>query len=170
MRKVISLFLLSFAFMQLSAQDINKVMMDTDLEREVLIGLMDEKGLSNPIFVEEWEDRVAIYQPDKMVTKKLKKYFKKNKDIQVQVFFASWCGDSKEHMPDFVKLAKKAKIKKVTYFALSRQKSMPNMDEEKYQIELVPTFIIYRNDEEIGRIVETPAVSLEKDLWEILDQ
>ena len=36
-------------------------------------------------------------------------------------------------------------------------------------IELVPTFIFYRNGEELGRIVETPEDTLEKDLAEIVN-
>ena len=35
-------------------------------------------------------------------------------------------------------------------------------------IERVPTFIIYRGEKEIGRIVETPKKSLERDLWNIV--
>ncbi len=36
------------------------------------------------------------------------------------------------------------------------------------EIHFVPTFIFYRNDEEIGRIVEMPYESLEKDMLEIV--
>lgn len=170
MRKIISIVLISLTFLQLSAQEINKVMIDPDLEREVLIGLIDERGLVNPLFVEDWDDKMEIYTPDKVLTKKLKKFFKKNKDLKVVVFFASWCHDSQVQMPDFVKLAHKVKIKDVTYYALSRKKDMPDMDIEKYNIELVPTFIVYRGGEEIGRIVESPKVSLEKDLWEMVEE
>lgn len=169
MRKIISIALISLTFLQLSAQEINQVMVDPDLEREVLIGLVDEQGLVNPLFVEDWDGKLEIYSPDKVVTKKLKKFFKKNKDIKVIVFFASWCHDSQVQMPDFVKLAHKAKIKDVTYYALSGKKDMPDMDIGKYNIELVPTFIVYRGDEELGRIIESPKVSLEKDLWEMVN-
>lgn len=169
MKKLMMLLMSLMIIIQVQSQEINRLMMDPDLEREVLIGQVNESGLEQSIFVEGWEERVDIYAPDKAITKKLKKYFKKNADVKIVVFFASWCGDSKEHMPNFVKLVHKAKIKNVSYYALSSAKSMPAMDEEKYQIEYVPTFIVYRADQEIGRIVETPEVSLEKDLWEIFD-
>jgi len=83
--------------------------------------------------------------------------------------FATWCGDSKEQMPHFVKLCHKAAIENVSYYALSRKKLMPGMDRDQYKIELVPTFIVFRGGQEIGRIIETPQVSLEKDLWRILE-
>jgi len=166
--KNIILLLLCFTLVMTQAQEINQVIIDSDLEREILIGQVDEIGLSQSVFVEDWEDRVDIYAPDKVVAKQIKKYLKKHEEISIRVFFASWCGDSKEHIPDFVKLCQKAKIKDVQYYALSRMKSMPNMDEDKYQIEYVPTFIVYREGLEIGRIIETPEVSLEKDLWKLL--
>lgn len=170
MKKLVLILISSMIFIHVQSQEINQIIMDPDLEREILLGEVNESGLSESVFLMDWEDRVDIYAPDKAITKKLKKYFKKNADVNIVVFFASWCGDSKEHMPDFVKLAHKANIKNVSYYALSRAKSMPAMDEEKYQIEYVPTFIVYRGDQEIGRIVETPEVSLEKDLWKIFDR
>ena len=42
------------------------------------------------------------------------------------------------------------------------------VDIEDLNIELVPTFIIYKKGEEIGRIVETPYDTLEEDIWKIV--
>jgi len=36
------------------------------------------------------------------------------------------------------------------------------------EIHFVPTFIFYRDEEEIGRIIEMPYESLEKDMLEIV--
>lgn len=167
--KNLTLFLiLVFFIMETQAQTLNQIVTDPDIEREILLGQVDETGLANPIFVEDWQDAYDIYAPDKVTVKKLKKIFRKNKDISVMVFFASWCGDSKAHVPDFVKLSHKSKLQNVCYYALSRKKTMPGLDESKYNIERVPTFIVFNKDEEIGRIIETPEVSLAKDLLKIL--
>jgi uncharacterized protein (DUF1015 family) len=48
---------------------------------------------------------------------------------------------------------------------VDRTKTVEKMELE---IEKVPTFIVYRNGEEIGRIIETPIKSMEEDLYEIL--
>lgn len=168
--KNLALFLiLVLISLETQGQNINQVIIDPDLDRKILLGQVDESGLTNPIFVENWQGSYDIYVPDKVVTKKLKKLFKKDKDLSVMVFLASWCGDSKEHLPDFVKLAHKIKLKNVSYFALNRKKIMPEMDEIKFRIERVPTFIVYQGDQEIGRIIETPEVSLEKDLLQIVE-
>jgi len=53
-------------------------------------------------------------------------------------------------------------------FGLDRSKRDADGLAEKYQIEFVPTFVVLQDDEEIGRIVETPIVSIEQDLVEIL--
>lgn len=161
---ILSLFLFTFV----NAQQINKTMLDPDIERKILIGEIDEDGLRNPVFLEDWDIAQEEYTPDKLTVKKLRKFFRKNKDVRVKVFFASWCGDSKEHVPHFEKLAQKAKIKNVKYIALSRKKSLPDEDISSYEIDYVPTFIIYKDNREIGRIIETPEVSLEKDLYRII--
>lgn len=152
------------------AQQINQTMVDPDIESEILIGTIDETGLQNSIFVEEWNLVQEEYTTEKITIKQIKKYFRKNKDARVDVFFASWCGDSQEHVPHFVKLAKKAKIKDVSYIALSGDKSLPDKDISSFQIEYVPTFIVYKNDQELGRIIESPEISLEMDLLKIISQ
>ena len=171
MQKTITLLILVFSLVQLQAQTINQVVIDPDIDSEILLGEVDELGLSNPIFVEDWEDRFDIYLPDKSTARKLKKFFKKNKDISIKVFLATWCGDSQQHLPDFVKLAHVIKFQNISYYALNRQKEMNDLDFidlYSYGIERVPTFIVYKGDEEIGRIIETPEVSLEKDILRIM--
>lgn len=163
---ILSLFLITFVY----GQEINKTMIDPDIDREILIGKVDKVGLQNPIFLEEWNIAQEEYSPDELMVKKLRKFFRKNKEVEVKVFFGSWCGDSKEQVPHFAKLAQKAKIKNVEYIALSRKKSLPDEDISSYGVEYVPTFIVYKNDEEIGRIIETPELSLEKDLYRIISK
>jgi len=168
MRKTV-LLVFGFLFLSVSfAQELNKTMIDPDLEKEILIGQIDVKGLQSPIFIDNWKLAQDEYTPDKLTIKELKNFFRKNKDIKLKVFFASWCGDSKEHIPHFEKIAKKARIKNVKYIALSRAKLLPNEDIGEFGIEYVPTFIVYKEGVELGRIIETPEVSLEKDLLKIL--
>jgi len=171
MKKIFTILSFVFAFVQLQAQTINQVIIDPDIDKEVLIGLTDEQGLMNPIFVDNWQDSYDNYIPDKKAIKKLKKLFKKNKDLSIKVFFASWCGDSQEHLPNFVKLVHKAKLQNVSFYGLNRKIEMGDfdfIDVYSFNIEKVPTFIIYNGDIEIGRIIETPTNSLEKDLYEIV--
>lgn len=168
MKKII-LFAFASMLLMTSRAQVNQRMIDPDLDREILIGQIDLFGLKNPMFVKDWQTAQEEYSPDKMTVKELKKRFRKNKNLYLVVYFGSWCGDSREHLPHFVKLAQKTKLKKVSYYALNRKKTLPKQDLTAFQIEYVPTFIVYINDKEIGRIVETPEISLEKDLLKILD-
>ena len=52
--------------------------------------------------------------------------------------------------------------------ALNRKKQSPNGEINNMAITNTPTFIFYKNGEELNRIVETPVESLEKDLVKIL--
>ena len=91
-------------------------------------------------------------------------------DVDVQVFFGSWCKDSKREVPRFLKVASKAGIsdEKIKLYGVDRTKKSPDGLTEKYNIQLVPTFIFLKNGEEIGRITETPHTTIEGDMIQIL--
>jgi len=59
---------------------------------------------------------------------------------------------------------------KITVYCVDRDKKTEKGETDNLNITLVPTFIIYRDGMEIGRIIETPKVSLEADLLEILNK
>ena len=170
MKKTFIIVVLAFIGVQIQAQSLNQKLIDPDLDREILLGEVNEEGLKDAVFVEDWQESYDIYLPDRVVTRKLKRIFRKNKDIHIKVFLATWCSDSQQHLPHFVKLAHEAKLKNTKYYALNRQKGMDDLDfidVYAFGIELVPTFIIYKGELEIGRIIEAPSASLEKDIYEI---
>jgi thiol-disulfide isomerase/thioredoxin len=90
-------------------------------------------------------------------------------DIQIIVVLATWCGDSKEQVPRFLKVLDQADFEpeRCTMIGVDSQKQARDLDVSVYDIERVPTFIFYRNEIEIGRIVETPLHSLESDILNI---
>jgi DNA integrity scanning protein DisA with diadenylate cyclase activity len=58
----------------------------------------------------------------------------------------------------------------VKLIGLDHKKLAGVADIENLQIEKVPTLIVFEGKKEIGRIVETPEVSIEADLLKILHQ
>ncbi|OYT15285.1 MAG: hypothetical protein B7C24_13750 [Bacteroidetes bacterium 4572_77] len=169
MKKYFYSLLIFFISWSSSAQIINNTIIDPDIDKEIFIGEIETEALNNPIFIEDWEAQIGFYPSSTPLDQKLEKIFQENKEeVYVEVYFASWCGDSQDYIPPFVELMKRINMSRVTYYALSRKKYMPNMDTAKLNIELVPTFIVFKGDEEIGRIIESPEDSLEKDLWNIL--
>jgi thiol-disulfide isomerase/thioredoxin len=91
-----------------------------------------------------------------------------------EVFFGTWCGDSKREVPRFLKVLDTLKIKPsqvkliATGAADSLIKQSPTNEHVGKGIFRVPVFIIYKNGKEVNRINELPALSVEKDLLEIL--
>lgn len=96
------------------------------------------------------------------------------KNKQIEIFLGSWCGDSKKQVPRMVKILQSSSFDtsqlRLIFVDNSTQsyKQSPQHEEEGKNIHHVPAIIVYEHKNEIGRIIETPVVSLEKDLASIL--
>jgi tetratricopeptide (TPR) repeat protein len=122
----------------------------------------------------EWFDKnYNEYKVDSSVVPAIKPLLQ-NKTIEI--FLGSWCGDSKREVPRMLKVLEAASFDtaniKIIFVdnALNVYKQSPQHEEKGKNIHHVPTFIVYENDKELNRIVETPVVSLEKDLLSILSK
>lgn len=95
----------------------------------------------------------------------VKKLGKKIGATEVEIYLATWCGDSHDHVPPFVALIDetkrqtKAEPKSVKFFALDKRKKYEGYTNPR-KIEKLPTFVFLRDGKEIGRIVETPKKSV----------
>lgn len=91
-------------------------------------------------------------------------------DLQVMIFVGTWCPDSKRHVPRFLKLMDLAGIPEtqITIHGLDRAKEGSDEQARRWQVAFVPTFIFLRHGQELGRIVEKPAGSLEGDVAAIV--
>ncbi len=92
-------------------------------------------------------------------------------DIEVLVVMGIWCPDSRREVPRFLKLSQVCGLRqdKISFLGTDSNKEAPVDDYEALDIERVPTFIFYYNKNEIGRIIEYPEASLEKDMVNILE-
>jgi hypothetical protein len=59
-------------------------------------------------------------------------------------------------------------VSMVTFIGVDNAKLSPVGEYDKLDIQRVPTFIIYKNNIEAGRIIENPTTSLEQDMVNIL--
>lgn len=148
-------------------QEINKVVADTALGREVLIGYCDRFGLSWGEFLPYMTELYDEYVPEQ---KWVRKTQKKKEDIEILIVLATWCGDSKNQVPPFLKFFDEAGFTEdaLTMICVNRAKQAGDTDISDLNIERVPTFIFYRNGKELGRIIETPDKSLERDTYKII--
>ncbi|MCX6234841.1 MAG: thioredoxin [Bacteroidetes bacterium] len=166
--KRIVLMVLSFStFFVLEAQEKNKIIMDSILQKEVLVGYCTREGLQTGEFAKSYTTEYRYYNPNPKICATLGKYINKYK---ITVVLGSWCSDTKEQVPRFFKVMDQLKYKerKLTLICVDRAKTARTMDISGLKIEKVPTFIIYKRKCEIGRIIETPLISLEDDLLDII--
>lgn len=107
------------------------------------------------------------YQPDSTAVLYLSEI--KN-PIDISIIFGTWCHDTKKHLPSFFKIIEEASNPNLTvsYIGISRDKKQPEGTYERFNLTNTPTFIIYYEEKEIGRIVEQPDLRLEEELVEII--
>jgi ribosome-binding factor A len=93
-------------------------------------------------------------------------------DLKIVVVMGVWCSDSKIHVPHFFRILDYWHVKpKTEVYFVDRSKTTKAKGFKKLNIEYIPTFIFFnKNNKEIGRIVEQPYKTLEKDMVEILKQ
>ncbi|AZQ42765.1 thioredoxin family protein [Nonlabens ponticola] len=114
-------------------------------------------------FVPEYES----YTPDATVVNDLKTAMN---GVEVRAFMGTWCGDSKRETPKFFKLMDQVGFDadNINLIAVDRSKQEPVALVDGFDVKRVPTFIFYRDGEELGRFVEYPRETLEKDIFKIV--
>lgn len=152
------------------SQNKNQVITRANGQKD-LLGLCDRTALQKEPFEEWMEANYTNYQPDQEL---LAKWEPDWEGLRIDVFMGTWCGDSRREVPRFYKIldewsspAENIRLINVDKTPEAYKKS-PTHEEQGKLIHRVPTFIVYRNGEEIGRIVESPVTSLEMDLLQIL--
>jgi thiol-disulfide isomerase/thioredoxin len=90
------------------------------------------------------------------------------------IFFGTWCGDSQREVPRILKVLQYYGVKpnQITLIAVSNHpeayKQSPGREERGLYIHRVPTLLVSNGKKEMGRIIESPVESLEKDLAKII--
>ncbi len=117
--------------------------------------------------VPEWQSFFAAYSPDLEIVANLQKV---SEEVTVEIFLGTWCPDCRQHVSAYLKLMDMVNnpLIRTTFTGIPRDRSARPPYTEDRNIERVPTFIVFFRNQEIGRIIETPQVSVEADLWKIL--
>jgi tetratricopeptide (TPR) repeat protein len=152
-----------------SHSSVNRESKDTN-GNLMLLGRCTEERLQqapfNSWFVKNYND----YSVDTISAKEIKSELQRK---QFKIFMGTWCGDSRREVPRMFKILNYCGVRssQIELIMLddrdSVYKQSPNHEERGMNIHRVPDFIVFDNKKEIGRIVESPIVSLEKDLVKI---
>ena len=125
-----------------------------------VVGEMSGEALlaQYPAFMDEYKS----YQPSDAEIKAVSAL----EDDTLLILFGTWCHDSEREVPRLLKTldASGLDVPQFTLFAVDRKKSDPEGVTEKHGLKYTPTFILMRDGEEIGRVVERAETSLTQDL------
>lgn len=136
---------------------------------DYLVGIFDraqlQKGEFGKYFIKEYTN----YEPYDEVLQELKNSIY-NKSILIVL--ATWCHDSKVQVGRFYKILDLLdyNTNNITHYCLDKEKKSGDLDISYLNIERVPTFIFTENKKEVGRIIEIPKVTFEKDMAEIFSK
>jgi tetratricopeptide (TPR) repeat protein len=137
-----------------------------------ILGTCTVDVLKQEPFASWYTSGLNEYKPNEEILIQLRKQGTRN--ITFKVFFGCWCGDSKRELPRMSKIFNELSIpeKNIQWIALDDSvtfyKQSPQREEKGLNVFRVPTFIVYEKNIEIGRIVEFPVETLERDLLKIL--
>lgn len=90
------------------------------------------------------------------------------KDLHIDVYFGTWCHDSQREVPRFLKIIAASTAISNRLIGIDYEKSEPSGLAKSHDIKYTPTFVVYQNNKEIGRIIERPKVSLAADITAML--
>lgn len=151
-------------------QQINQISKDSK-GKLMLLGKTNKKAFSDVSF--SWFQK---YYDEYITNDNVILRIKDSLDnYKIKAFYGTWCGDSKRGVPKFYKVLDKAdfNMDNLEMIAVDKKpeayKASPNGEEKGLNIHRVPTFIFYKNDKEVGRIVESPKQDYERDMLTIIN-
>jgi hypothetical protein len=157
------IFLLMMVSVASLAQEKNKLITDEKSGKQMLIGFCDRTAFADTNFSWWFNSEYNNYTPDTTTLKSVKE---KINNVKITVVMGSWCSDSRREVPRLFKILDKLGVgdKNLTLICVDRKKESTAGGIDKLDIKFVPTFIFLKNEEELGRIIESPKETLEKDL------
>ena len=166
--KTLILILVCFFFIVV-AQEKNKQVADEKSGKFMLLGICDRTAFSDTNYSWWYNSEYDNYLP---VPESLEKIKNKLDGVELIIVMGSWCSDSRREVPRLFKILDAVSFNqsKMKLICVDRNKKSPEIDIEKLDIKLVPTFILSRDNKELGRIIETPKDKLEDDILKILTE
>jgi hypothetical protein len=125
---------------------------------------LDELWATAPV----WRSIADVYQPDGQIVNRLKAI---SEPVTLQVVMATWCGDSRQHVPRLLKSIALADNPNITVqlTGIGPEFDDPMQVIGGMNITNVPTVIVQREGREVGRFVETPSgATVEDDVCDIV--
>ncbi|GAB4363263.1 MAG: thioredoxin family protein [Calditrichia bacterium] len=135
--------------------------------KTILIGQLTPRDIWDHL--PEWYADFMIYQPDSHIVAQLADI---QEDFRILCVLGTWCSDSRDGVPPFLKSIAEANNPhlQVELYGVGRENRDSLSIYLTYKIERVPTFVILYENQEIGRMVETPEETFAADLLKLITQ
>lgn len=136
--------------------------------QDTIIGYFDFEELQNEPYNIWYESEYAGYNLDTVTLNN--ELINNLEKVEMIVVIGTWCSDSQRETPRLVKILNYLgyDIQSIVAIGVNRNKKAPYTEVDELNIEFVPTIIFKYEGKEIGRIIESPEESLEKDILTIV--
>ena len=120
----------------------------------MLVGSTDRNTLMNDKAFSWFREGYSKYQPDVKAVTVIGKHAGA---LHIEVFGGTWCSDTRDLLPGFYRTMDAAGVKdtQISLHLVDRDKKTKDGSAEKYQITNVPTFIVFIDNKQLGKIVES---------------
>ncbi len=132
---------------------------------DMLVGAIQQEELFRTF--EVFREQYEAYMPDDSVVHMIAAV---RRDIRVEAFLGTWCGESRVHLSHFLKVMARAGNSRISYslHGLDRTKKDPEGLTVTFHITRVPTLVFLEGGRELGRITEYPEARMEDDVYTII--
>ena len=137
----------------------------------VLLGKCTKERLQQPPFDSWFTKNYNDYHVDSATADQLKSALTGKR---LMIFMGTWCGDSRREVPRIFRILDYCGVPSSSIELImvndadSVYKQSPGHEEKGRDIFRVPDLLVFQDHKELGRIVESPVISLEKDLLALL--
>ena len=171
MKHLLFIFLTVLFISSCTDSNINRTEFDENASNNILIGYVNREGLKTEPFHEWFTPEYRNYVVKDSVLMLIDKNDFRN-NIKIDIVLATWCSDSRREVPHFYKILDylEYNTKNMTVICVNTNMQAPKTKVNELNLEKVPLIIFYRDNKEIGRIIESPQKSLEEDMLNILSQ
>ncbi|SES80254.1 thioredoxin family protein [Thalassotalea agarivorans] len=126
--------------------------------------------ISKRTLIADYPKFSATYVDKRLTDKQTVQLFSWPEGLRIDVFFGTWCHDSQREVPKFLKAIEKRPIVAYQLIGLDYNKTEPTGRAAAANVKFTPTFVVYVNNEEIGRIVERTNKGFIEDITAMVKQ
>ncbi len=151
-----------------NGQELNKIIFDERANQEILYGYCTPDAFKSSIFEGWFNYEFDGYAPNAEILKNLNPLID---GVKIRIVLGTWCGDSQREFPRFMKILSQLEpIDGLTLeiICVNRSKTAEEIGIQAGYVDFVPSFIVFVNGIEKGRIIEIPQITLEEDLLNLL--